>query len=251
MLEKCAAQLFTVREELKRGIRPVFAELKAMGWAGVQLSALPEGYDPEEVAALLKELELGTAGIHISLERLESDFTAVCEEVKQYGTRDIVCPFLSADVRTEAGYRKVKSHLNELAKQAPEFRISYHNHAFEFETEIDGRSALEFLLDPEDENQIHAEVDVFWVKKGGRDPLTFIQPYQNRMPIIHLKDMTTDERETFAELGTGSLDFIPLLKWGETNGIEWYAVEQDQCDGDPMKSLEISFNNLKQMAIEL
>jgi hypothetical protein len=70
------------------------------------------------------------------------------------------------------------------------------------------------------------------------------------MPIIHLKDMAADGSEAFAEVGTGLIDFVPILEWGEANGIEWYAVEQDVCPGDPMDSLRISLNNLNRLADE-
>lgn len=244
---KFAAQLFTLREELKRGIAPVFKELKEMGWDGVQLSALPAGYDPVEVAKALQENNLGTAGIHVSIDRLENDLNQVVEEVTLYNTKDIVCPFLPEDVRNQDGYEKIKALLNEVAKKTPEFRISYHNHAFEFDTEIDGKSALEYLLEPTSENKIFAEIDVFWVKKAGKDPLQFLKSYAERMPIIHLKDMTNDERQTFAEVGTGVIDFVPILNWCRSSGVEWYAVEQDICPGDPMDSLQISLKNLNQL----
>ncbi|MEK4440790.1 MULTISPECIES: sugar phosphate isomerase/epimerase family protein [Niallia] len=247
MHNQFAAQLFTVREELKRGITPVFKELKEMGWDGVQLSALPAGYDPHEVAKSLQENNLGTAGIHIPLDRLENDLDQVVEEVKLYNTKDIVCPFLPEDVRNQDGYERVKAVLNEVAEKAPEFRISYHNHAFEFDTDMDGKSALEYLLEPTSDNKIFAEIDVFWVKKAGKDPLQFLKPYANRMPIIHLKDMTNDERQTFAEVGTGQIDFPPILNWCKKAGVEWYAVEQDICPGDPLDSLRISLENLKRL----
>jgi sugar phosphate isomerase/epimerase len=96
-------------------------------------------------------------------------------------------------------------------------------------TEIQGASALEYLLEPTEDNHVLAEIDVSWIKKAGRDPLNFIQTYANRMPIIHLKDMAKDEKQSFAEIGTGLIDFAPILQWGEQNGIEWYAVEQDIC----------------------
>ena len=248
MRNKFAAQLYTLREELKRGITPVFKELKAMGWAGVQLSALPPGYDPEEVAAALKENQLGTAGIHISINQLESQLDTVLEEVSLYQTKDIVCPYLPEELRSVEGYKKVKALLNEVAAKAPGYRISYHNHAFEFDTEIDGKSSLEYLLDPTEENKILAEIDVFWVKKGGRDPVQFINNYAQRMPIIHLKDMTNDDRKTFAEVGTGVIDFVPILDWCEKSGVEWYAVEQDICPGNPMDSLQTSLENLNKLA---
>ncbi|MCJ7842574.1 sugar phosphate isomerase/epimerase [Lederbergia sp. NSJ-179] len=251
MEEKFAAQLFTVREELAKGIAPVFREIKKMGWAGVQISALPQGYDPQEVADALQENQLRTAGMHISLDRLENDLDNVVKEADLYGTKDIVCPYLPGEYQTEEGYKKVRQKLNEIASKVPDYRISYHNHAFEFETEINGVSALEYLLEPVEDNKVLAEVDVYWVKKGGQDPLTFIQPYANRMPIIHLKDMTDDAEEKFAEIGTGKIDFIPILQWGEKSGVEWYAVEQDVCPGNPLDSLSLSLENLLKLKEKL
>lgn len=245
MREKFAAQLFTVREELAtKGITAVFRDLKAMGWRGVQISALPQGYDPQEVAEALKETGLGTAGMHISLDRLQKDLDGVLQEADLYGTKDIVVPYLPGNYQNPEGYTEVRNILNEVARKVPDYRISYHNHAFEFETQVNGVSALEFLLEPSEDNLVLAEIDVYWVKKGGQDPLTFIQNYANRMPIIHLKDMTNDERETFAEIGTGKIDFVPILQWCEKSGVEWYAVEQDVCPGNPMDSLQISLENL-------
>jgi len=247
MERKFAAQLYTVREELAKGIKPVLHELKQMGWAGVQISALPAGHDPHEIAAILKETGLGTAGMHISLDRLENDLENVIKEADLYDTKDIVCPYLPQEYWNQEGYTRVKESLNEIARKVPDYRISYHNHAFELETEINGVSALEFILEPSKDNLILAEVDVYWVKKGGRDPLSFIQPYANRMPIIHLKDMTNDDEELFAEVGTGKIDFVPILQWGEKSGVEWYAVEQDVCPGNPMDSLQISLENLRKL----
>lgn len=248
MEHKFAAQLYTLREELKEGIRPLFKTLKDMGWAGVQISAMPQGYDPEEVSTALKENDLAAVGMHVALDRLTADLPGVLEEADLYGTKDIICPSVPAEMINEAGFRDLKKTLNQLAKDAPGYRISYHNHAFEFDLEIDGKDGLSFLLDPAEGNQILAEIDVYWLKKAGLDPVEFLRPYANRMPILHLKDMTADERETFAEVGEGVIDFIPILEWGEANDVEWYAVEQDQCDRAPLECLQTSLTNLKAFA---
>lgn len=251
MNKKFAAQLYTLREELKEGIHPLFKTLQEMGWAGVQISALPKGHDPNEVAQALKENNLGAAGMHVSLERLETDLEGILKEADLYGTKDIICPNVPEALRNEAGYKQLKATLNEIAKKAKGYRISYHNHAFEFETTIDGQDALRYLVDPADDNEILAEIDVYWVKKGGYDPVEYIAPYANRMPIIHLKDMTNDDRQTFAEVGEGVIDFKPILNWGEENGVEWYAVEQDVCERAPLDCLETSLKNLNKLVKEL
>ncbi|MBG9785052.1 sugar phosphate isomerase/epimerase family protein [Shouchella lehensis] len=249
MKDKFAATLFTVRDELKSaGIGPVFKEIAEMGYAGIQLSGLPLGYDQDEVAYHLKKNGVATAGMHVSFDRLTNEFDLVRQEAKKYGTTDVFCPYLPESLQTESGYREVKMTLNGLAKAAPELRIGYHNHAFEFETQLEGMDALAYLLEPREDNAIFAEIDVFWVAKGGHDPLSYVEPYKGRMPVIHLKDMTADEDRTFAEVGEGIIDFPPLLQWGERHGIEWYVVEQDVCKGAPMDSLRMSLSNLHRFA---
>jgi sugar phosphate isomerase/epimerase len=249
MKHKFAAQLYTVRNELEKDFPGVLRELKKMGWAGVQISGL-RGYSAEEIAAVLKETGLGTAGMHVGLDRLQNDLAGVLKEAVLFNTKDLVCPNMPKELKNEEGYKYLRTELNAIAqKVTPQgYRVSYHNHAWEFETSINGKSALEYLLEPSAENAVLAEVDVYWVKKGGHDPVQFITPYANRMPIIHLKDMTNDDRRTFAEVGTGLIDFAPILSWGEQNGIEWYAVEQDSCPGNPLDSLQISLTNLHKLA---
>ncbi|NOU88308.1 TIM barrel protein [Paenibacillus sp. LMG 31460] len=245
MKHKLAIQLHTLRDELQQDFMGVLRELGRMGWAGVQPARL-YGNDPEEVATVLSETGMKVAGIHIGLDRFEADLEGILREAEILQTRDLVCSIVGAAFRNEEGYRKAKALLNEAARKAQEngMRISYHNHSFELETTMDGKSALEFLLEPADNNLVLAEPDVYWVKKGGRDPYRFLKPYSGRIPIIHLKDMTFDDEQTFAEIGTGSIDFLPILRWGEENGIEWYVVEQDQCSGPPMDSVRQSYRNL-------
>ncbi len=101
----------------------------------MQISALPKGYDPEEVASSLKENGLEAAGMHVSLERLTDDLPAVLNEARLYKTIDLICPSLPSAYQTADGYKEVRTVLNRLAQEAEGFRISYHNHAFEFETD--------------------------------------------------------------------------------------------------------------------
>jgi sugar phosphate isomerase/epimerase len=249
MKQKFAAQLYTLRDELEKDFPGVLRDLKRMGWPAVQISGL-RGHTVEEIAATLKETGLKTAGMHISLAEINSDLAGVLEQAKAFNTKDLVVPFISEEYRNELGYRLIRSNLNDIARKINRFgyTLSYHNHAFEFGTEIDGKNAMEFMLDPGGDNAVLAEIDVYWVKKGGLDPVSFIAPYANRMPIIHLKDMTNDEEQAFAEVGTGSIDFAPILTWGEQNGVEWYAVEQDVCRRPPMDCLQTSLDNLHKLA---
>lgn len=246
--DKWALQLFTLREACKTDFPGTLREVGAMGWAGVQLAGY-HGYEPELLAGIIREEGMKVAGLHVSLAMLTEQREQLAREARLFGTRDLICSNTPAELRNEAGFRELKRRLNEYAAElaGEGLRISYHNHAFEFETTVDGRSALAYVLDPSADNRVHAEVDVYWVRRGGAEPHRFIEPYAGRMPIIHLKDMTDDEERLCAEIGTGQIDFVPIVQWGERSGIEWYVVEQDHCRRDPLESVRISLENLRRM----
>lgn len=247
MREKFAVQLYTLREELDKDLPKVLKDLKQMGWAGVQLGDF-HGYQPEEIASLLNELGLSVAGMMVDIERLRTDLSEVLKEAALFHTKDLIFPYVPEGQRDKNNYIALRKILNEAASEMKSrgYRVSYHNHDFELNTRIDSQSALEYMLAPVKENLILAQIDIYWLKKAGYDPLRFIQPYTQRMPMIHLKDMN-EKDETFAALGTGIIDVAPIISWGEANGIEWYVVEQDECPGNPMDSLQISFDYLNQL----
>lgn len=252
MKQKFAVQLYTLRNECEQDFPGVLRELAQMGWAGVELAGL-HSYSVEEISDVLQETGLQTAGMHVSFQRLISELESVLKEARFFNTTALICPSVPHELRNEEGYHQFKNGLNDIAREIRQngFTLSFHNHAFEFETSIDGRNALEYLLDPSADNAILAEIDVYWVKKAGKDPAAFIRPYSNRMPTMHVKDMTNDERQTYAEIGTGVIDFDPILLWGEQNGVEWYVVEQDVCQGSPMDCVKLSLENLHRIAVRL
>lgn len=245
---KLAAQLYTLRNEVKKDFPTVIRELKKMGWSAVQIDGL-HGYPVQEIAAVLKETGLQTAGMHVGLDRLNHDLDKVLEEAVLLNAKDLICHSLPDELQNTEGYVSVRSDLYKAAAKVSSlgYRIGYHNHDFEFHTSIDGKFALEYLLEPSRDQSIYAEIDTYWVKKADQDPLSFIEKYALRMPILHLKDMTSDGKQYFAEIGTGLIDFAPILKWGLQNGVEWFAVEQDYCPGNPMDSLALSFANLLEL----
>lgn len=252
MTNKFAAQLYTLHNEIKKDFPSVLRELKNMGWNAVQIDGL-KGYPVEDIATVMNELGLSTAGMHVGLNRINEEPNVLLHEATVLNTRDIICLSMPDDERHVEGYVKARRELRAFAQTVTNqgYRVGYHNHDFEFHTQIEGCFAMEYMLDDPENHPIHPEFDTYWLKKANQDPLAFIRRYAGRIKILHFKDMTNDDRQTFAEVGTGSIDFEPLLIWGEQNGIEWYAVEQDVCPGNPFDSLALSLENLIKMAEKL
>lgn len=248
MKDKIAVQLYTLREECAADFPGTLREVSQMGYKGVQFAGF-QGYDPVELKAVMEEVKLKTAGMHVGYNDILANTNAVVSHAELFATKDIICPSLPLELRNTNGYRQVKIALNKVAKQLKEegIRISYHNHAFEFDTIVEGQNALSYLLDPAGGNDILAELDVYWLQKSGYEPVQFLNSYQDRMPIIHLKDMTADEEQAFAAIGTGIINFEPIIRWGEASGVEWYVVEQDVCPAEPLSCVRTSYNHLDKL----
>jgi sugar phosphate isomerase/epimerase len=255
MARPIALQLYTVREELKRDFWGVVRQVAEMGYEGVQISGFD--FDAENTPARLKqfldEVGLQSAGRHVNLERLERDLEGVFAESQALKDPYIVCPFLPEHRRrTVDDWRATAELFNRIGAACRDrgFIFGYHNHAFEFE-EFDGRRGLDILIEETDPELVTFEIDTYWVQYGGGDPVDYIRRCAGRVPLVHLKDMTGDERRFFAEVGEGILDWDAILPACEEAGVQWYIVEQDRCERSTLESVRISLENLRRMLARL
>jgi sugar phosphate isomerase/epimerase len=240
-----AVQMYSLRDESEKDFVGTLKKVAELGFDGVEFAGYG-GMAVKEVKELLDELGLKVAASHVPLEELENNLSQVIENQKTLGSKFIVCPYLMPEQRSEEHYQKLISFL-EKAGEACRYAgltLLYHNHDFELERLSDGRMALEAILEDTNGDNLKAEFDVYWLKKAGENPVEWITKYKNRTPLIHLKDMTLDEEQFFAELGTGGVDIEAVLHTGEENNVEWWVVEQDFTRRTPFESIEISLNYL-------
>ncbi|MBW8351986.1 sugar phosphate isomerase/epimerase [Bacillus sp. IITD106] len=242
-----AVQMYTLRDESAQDFAGTLKKVAELGFDGVEFAGYG-GLEVQEVRALLDEYGLKAASSHVSLDALESDLAAVIEEQKILGSSYIVCPFLMPDRRSEKDYKELISFLEKAGEECRKEGITlcYHNHDFELERLSDGRTALESIFDDVSPENLETELDIYWLAKAGENPVEWIKKYQNRTPLVHLKDMTTDEEKFFAELGTGGVDVEAVLNIGEEANVKWWIVEQDASRKTPFESIEISINYLKE-----
>lgn len=243
-----ALQLYTVRDEAARDFVGTLEQVADIGYAGVELA----GYgplSPTELRAKLDTLGMTVAGSHIAFTRLQNELPAVIAECRTLGCPTVVCPVLPHERRTEGGFRDLAAALNRIGAlvQAEGLALCYHNHAFEFETTIDGLTTYDWLAVHTDPALVQLELDAFWAQKAGHDPAALLAQYAGRVPLVHLKDMTADAEQTFAPVGAGSVDFAPIFAAAERGGIQWYIVEQDKAEGSAIAAARTSWENLRAM----
>lgn len=241
-----AVQMYSLREESKVDFVGTLKKVAELGYDGVEFAGF-EGRTAEEVKDLLDGFGLKAASSHISLDQLKNNLDEVIADQKTIGSKFVVCPFLTADQRSEEDYYSHIDFFEKVGKRLREegLTLCYHNHDFELEKLSDGRKALEVIFDDTSAEDVQTELDIYWLTKAGENPIEWIKRYKGRTPLIHLKDMTTDEEQFFAELGTGGVDIEGVLEIGEEAEVEWWIVEQDISRLTPLESIEISINYLK------
>ncbi|MEH7493806.1 sugar phosphate isomerase/epimerase family protein [Neobacillus niacini] len=243
-----AVQMFTLREESAQDFAGTLKKVAELGFDGVEFAGYG-GLTAKEVRVLLDEFGLRAAASHVPLEELENNLYQVIENQKVLGSNYVVCPYLMPNRRSIEDYKALITFLDQAGETCRQEGITlcYHNHDFELERLSNGKTILETIFDKTHSINVKAELDVYWLKKAGDNPVEWINRYRNRTPLIHLKDMTTDEEQFFAELGTGGVDIEAVLQTGKENGVEWWVIEQDVCRRSPFESIEISMNYLKSL----
>ena len=122
--------------------------------------------------------------------------------------------------------------------------LSYHNHDIEFKR-VEGELVLDLIYG----NAPHllAEIDTYWVQSGGQNPVKWIERFSGREPLLHLKEygVLSQGVHTMFAVGHGNLDWRGIIAAGEAAGVEYFIVEQDNCNGaDPFEELRRSYDYL-------
>jgi sugar phosphate isomerase/epimerase len=252
-----AAQLYTVRQFVQTApdLAASLKKVRSIGYTAVQVSGI--GPIPDaDVKAMVTDVGLTICITHTSPAELWNDLDRVIARHKLWGCRHVAIGSMPQTYREqgEAGFRQFAVEASAIGERlvAAGLDFSYHNHSFEF-VRIGRRTGLDVIFDESDPRYLKAEPDTYWIQHGGGDPAAWIRKLAGRVPVVHLKDMVIHASrgaQVMAEIGEGNLNWPAILSACQEAGVEWYAVEQDECQRDPFESLRISYQNLREMGLE-
>lgn len=254
-------QLYTLRNQIKEDLA---GTLKAVATAGYQ-QVEPYGFPDATALELIKvskDLGMAANSSHFAWESVTdpdkpgvAPFAEILQKAKDAGLSHLVIPYLHGDSRKTADdYKRLAERCNAgaaLAKEAG-IQLAYHNHQFEFQPLEGGKSGYDVFM-AEFSPEMKFELDVFWVKVGGIDPVELLGKMKGRVSQIHLKDLkdglTLPEfgsvpADAFKELGQGIIAMEPIIEAAALAGVAHAHVEQDQSP-DPIKSIGMSMEYLK------
>lgn len=239
-------QLYSLREDAAKDFVGVLKAVSAMGFAGVEFAGYG-GLNPKELTTLLSDLNLKVAGSHVGFHQLESELDEVLRFNREIGNRYIICPAPPRELLTDGDADDWKVFGNKLSAIGAKVKeqglqLAYHNHAGEFRT-IDGQYALDILFAHADPDYLVAEIDLGWTFHAGVDPVTHMQKFKGRCPLVHVKDFKQDGPQT--EVGTGDVDLASIVAAAPNVGVEWYVIETEEYNMAPTDSVKLGLDNLK------
>ena len=238
-------QLFSIRDYFKTAedTRTAFLSMKEMGYSYAHTAGTYDYISPEDFAKYASEAGIEICGTHYSFDRIRDDVEGTVAYHNALGTKTIGIGGMPMDVRGNP--QKVENFIEEFNKCASVyakygFKLSYHNHSFEFVKLPDGRTFFDLLIEKLDPKSISFVLDTYWVQHGGCDVRRMIERLKGRIDILHLKDMEANVLHTLAdgrvisapgivEIGAGNINFEDIIPLAEKCGVKYFVVEDDRC----------------------
>lgn len=247
-------QLYSVRNELEKDFEGTLKKVAQMGYKGVEFAGLFDK-TADEVKSLLEKYSLTPVSAHVPLAQMLEDMDEVIKTYSCIGCKYIAIPYVEEKYRPGSpDYSETLKIIENLGKKAAENGITllYHNHDFEF-TKVDGEYGLDIMYSTVPAKYLQTELDTCWVNVAGENPVAYIEKYNGRTPVIHLKDFVmagkekpaklydligldddteaaSEEDFSFKPVGYGVQDIPAIIEAGKKSGAEWFIVEQDQPD---------------------
>jgi len=256
-------QLYTVRDAMGKDPMGTLAKVAQIGYNSIENATYTGsekfyGMDAVTYKKVLSDNGLAANSGHYRLgQEMEKgapvqgtilhDWQKAVDDASTVGLKYMVCAYLSAQERGDLDhYKQLADTFNKAAETCKKSGIQfcYHNHDFEFQNQ-DGVFPYDILLEKTDKDLVKMEVDLYWIKKAGQDPLALFQKHSGRFPLWHVKDMSKEADQSFAEVGSGIIDFKTIFQHKDQAGMKFFFVEQDKCPGSPFDSITHSYNFIK------
>ena len=230
-------QLYTIRRLMRDDVPSSLALVAGVGYRHVEFAGY-FGYPAGELRLMLDDLGLSAPAAHISQTDMTENLDAAIESALILGHRYLVVPAINLESRASLdGYHRMAEQFNAWGEACDRagLRFAYHNHAFEFEL-ADGQVPFDVLLDETDSALVEFELDLYWIRAGGRSELEYFERYPGRFTLWHVKDMDTEGE--MADVGDGVIDFASLFDRDDT-GVRYAFVERDDSQ-DPESTIRRS-----------
>jgi len=236
-------ELYSVRHRMGKDIPATLRIVKGWGFTHVE-GGVFQGKTAGETRAMLDEHGLKMESTLTGYEALAKDLDGVIANAKALGATYVGTAWIPHQRPFgRAHIDKAIADFSAWGKtlRSAGLRFFYHVHGYEFQPSPDG-TLMDTLIKQSPADAVEFQADVFWVVRGGGNPIELLTKYPGRFKLIHLKDLqkgvaTGDPTgsapdETSVVMGTGQLDFPALFKAARASGVTHYYIEDEHPDAE-------------------
>jgi sugar phosphate isomerase/epimerase len=242
------AQLYTLRSftQNELDLERTLEKVRGIGYSTVQLSAIGAGIKPERIREICDRLGLNIVLTHSDFNRILYDTDRLIEEHNILGCDYIGLGGMPEKYRDPDWFpyfvEDIMAPVRKIASVGKLFM--YHNHNFEFEKK-NGIRLIERLLEAFGPDEVGFTLDTYWVQAAGCDIVQWINILKDRIPCVHLKDMTVSGMEIrMAPVLEGNMNFPAVFEALRNTNAKYLLVEQDTCYSNPFDCLKMSYDNI-------
>ena len=233
--QEIGLQLYSLRNQMKMDVEKNHELIQQWGIRYIE-GGSTYGMSDKKYKALLAKYNLQMISVGGAYDELTNDPEAVIKRAKAFGSKYIVTFWIPHDGKFDLEKAKEATTVfNAFGKKAKEEGLTfcYHPHGYEFKTYGEG-TVFDYMVD--NATDFKFEMDVFWVKMGGGDPLAILKAHPNKFPLLHLKDRKkgtpgssdgTGDVESNVVLGKGDIDIKNIILQAKKGGTQFFIIEDE------------------------
>lgn len=236
--QEIGLQLYSLRNEFKTNVPGTLAKIKE--WKIKQIEGGGTyGLPADEYKKLLQQNNLQMVSYGADFDQLAKDPHTIIDNAKVFGSKFIMCAWIPHQ-EGEFTFDETKKAIdvfNAAGKLMYEngLKLCYHPHGYEFRPYENG-TLFDYMVKNTNPKYVNFEMDVFWVKQPGQDPVALLKKYPDRFLMLHLKDRapgTEGNQDGRAPdtsnvvLGKGDVGIAAIMKEAKKIGIKYYFIEDE------------------------
>lgn len=234
--QEIGIQTYSLRNQLPNDPEKYYKMIASWGIHAIEGGGM-YGMSQEKYDQVFRDNNLRIIGVGADYNQLLRDPTPIIAEAKKHGAKYATCywiPHQEGPISLDE-IKVATALFNEVGKTFEEEGITllYHPHGYEFSPAGKG-VVLDWMLD--NAENFAFNMDIYWVKMGGGDPLKIMKKHKGKFPMLHLKDRqigtpnSMDGRadvETNVVLGTGDVGLAKIIKEAQKQGTEYLVIEDE------------------------
>jgi sugar phosphate isomerase/epimerase len=244
-LDHVGLAAITVRRQIQEDAARTIGQVAQIGYRDLDMYIYETRLMPKETRALLDRNGLTCRSARVATPAIYRGWDRSLDAAATLGAKWITLANVPWEERLVfKDWQEMADVFNRVGETARQrgLRFVYHNHDFELEP-VEGKVPLDHLVANTSADLVRFQLDVYWLTKGGRDPVTEINRIGSRVASLHLKDMDRTPAREITPPGSGILDFVPILSAARRAGITDLYVEVDG-PRDGMEAAKSSYAHL-------